>query len=638
MAETSDVTQVQREAPDIEARKLGLMAEAKRLYESPFSLPAIEAAGLSLGEQQAMDLARQGIGAYEPFIQGGSQAITQGMDLTQRGALAAGAIQTAPMFQKAQDVLGYGVNTLAPMAQYESLAGSGLQDIGAGIGRTIRAGDLAGGFMQADLRPATGSIEAAQFAAMQAAPSDFRTSANILGGGMQGAADATSFARQAGEAANQQFGQAGGSIGAAQMAAVRATPSDFTTSARILGGGMQGAAGATGTAINAAQQAAQQYGAASGVLGAGIGSLLGAAQSYDPRAAQSFMNPYQQEVTQQALKEMRRQADIARQGQAAQAVGAGAFGGTREGVQRAEFERNVQDQMQQRIMQDYAQNFAQAQQASMQGFESQQQRQLGQAQGLQQAAGQSGQLTGQQAQLALQVAAQQFQQAGYDANTAMQLAQLQQTQQGQALQQSAALQGIGSLQGQQAMQQAQLGQSGTGLVGQLGAQQAQLGLLPSQIAQSQAGIGAQRAGLYGQLGQGIGALTAQQASTDLSKAQALGALGGQMGALGTQMGAMGEATQQLGAADVGMLGQIGLLERQNEQAQLDAMRGTTMQEIMDPYQRLGFMSDIYRGAPSTQMSMTSQTAPSASPLQTAAGLGIAGLSTVAGAQKVGLFG
>lgn len=583
MAEQSYVTQVQREAPDIEARRLALMEEAKRLYESPFSMPAIEAAGLSLGEQQAMDLARQGIGAYEPFIQGGSQAITQGMDLAQRGALSAGAVQTGPMFQKAQDVLGYGVNTLAPMAQYETLAGAGLQDIGEGIGRTIRAGDLAGGFMQADLRPATGSIQAAQ------------------------------------------------------LAATSATPSDFTTSARILGGGMQGAAGATGTAINAAQQAAQQYGAASGVLGAGIGSLLGAAQSYDPRAAQAFMNPYQQEVTQQALKEMRRQADIARQGQAAQAVGAGAFGGTREGVQRAEFERNVQDQMQQRIMQDYAQNFAQAQQASMQGFESQQQRQLGQAQGLQQAAGQSGQLTGQQAQLALQVAAQQFQQAGYDANTAMQLAQLQQTQQGQALQQSAALQGIGSLQGQQAMQQAQLGQSGAGLIGQLGAQQAQLGLLPGQIAQTQAGIGAQRAGLYGQLGQGIGALTAQQAGVDLSKAQTLGGLGAQMGALGTQMGAMGEATQQLGAADVGMLGQVGLLERQNEQAQLDAIRGTQMQEIMDPYQRLGFMSDIYRGAPSTQMTMTSQTAPSASPLQTAAGLGIGALSTAAAAKTAGLF-
>jgi hypothetical protein len=583
MADTSYVTQYQREAPGIEERKVDLMDEAKRLYGQPMYLPAIEAAGLSIGEQQAMDLARQGIGSFEPFIQGGSQAITQGMDLAQRGALAAGAIQTAPMFQKAQDVFGYGINTLAPMADYERLAGSGVQDVGAGIGRVIRAGDLAGSYMQADLRPATGSIQAAQLAATQA------------------------------------------------------TPSDFTPSARILGSGMQGAAGATQTAQQAADIAAQQFGTASGVLGAGVGSLLGAAQRYDPRSAEAFMNPYQQAVTQQGLTEMRRQADIARQGQAAQAVGAGAFGGTREGVQRAEFERNVQDQMQQRIMQDYAQNFMQAQQASQQGFESQQQRQLAQAQGLQQAAGQSGQLTGQQAQLAMQAAAQRFQQAGYDANTAMQLAQLQQTQQSQALQQSAALQGIGSLQGQQAMQQAQLGQSGSQLVGQLGAQQAQLGLLPSQIAQSQAGIGAQRAGLYGQLGQGIGALTAQQAGIDLNKAQALGGLGAQMGALGTQMGAMGEATQQLGAADVGMLGSVGLLERQNEQAQLDAIRQTQMQEVMDPYQRLGFVSDIYRGAPSTQMSMTAQTAPSASPLQTAVGLGVAGLSTAAAGKTAGLF-
>jgi hypothetical protein len=559
------------------------MDEANRLYGQPMYMPAIEAAGLSIGEQQAMDLARQGIGSFEPFIQGGSQAITQGMDLAQRGALAAGAIQTAPMFQKAQDVLGYGINTLAPMADYERLAGSGVQDVGAGIGRVIRAGDLAGSYMQADLRPATGSIQAAQLAATQA------------------------------------------------------TPSDFTPSARILGSGMQGAAGATQTAQQAADIAAQQFGTASGVLGAGVGSLLGAAQRYDPRSAEAFMNPYQQAVTQQGLTEMRRQADIARQGMAAQAVGSGAFGGTREGVQRAEFERNVQDQMQQRIMQDYAQNFMQAQQASQQGFESQQQRQLAQAQGLQQAAGQSGQLTGRQAQLAMQAAAQRFQQAGYDANTAMQLAQLQQTQQSQALQQSAALQGIGSLQGQQAMQQAQLGQSGSQLVGQLGAQQAQLGLLPSQIAQSQAGIGAQRAGLYGQLGQGIGALTAQQAGIDLNKAQALGGLGAQMGALGTQMGAMGEATQQLGAADVGMLGSVGLLERQNEQAQLDAIRQTQMQEVMDPYQRLGFVSDIYRGAPSTQMSMTAQTAPSASPLQTAVGLGVAGLSTAAAGKTAGLF-
>ncbi len=584
MADITYTGQIVREAPEIEAYNLGLIESARQLSQQPMFVPATEAAGLSPTQIQAIDFAKQGVGAFEPYIQGASQAVTQGLDLTQRGALTAGAIQTAPAFQKAQDVMGYGVNTLAPMGEYQRLAGAGLQDTGAGIGRVIRAGDIAGGFMQADLRPAQGSI------------------------------------------------------GAAQLAATAATPSDFTTAARILGGGMQGAAGATQTAQQAAQVAGQQYGGATGVLGAGIGSLMGAAQAYDPNAALTYMNPYQQGVTQQALGEMRRQADIARQGMAAQAVGAGAFGGTREGVQRAEFERNVQDQMQQRIMQDYAQNYLQAQQAAMQGFEAQQQRQLGQAQGLQSAAGLGGQLAGQQAQLGLQVAAQQFQQAGYDANTAMQLAQLQQTQQQQALQQSAALQGIGSLQGQQALQQAQLGQAGASLVGQLGAQQAQLGLLPSQIAQSQAGIAAQQAGLYGTLGQGIGALTAQQAATDLQKASTLGSLGSQIGSLGTQMGALGQATQQLGAADTNLLMGLGQIEQQNAQAQLDAIRATQLQEQMAPYQQLAFASDIYRGAPSTQMALTSQSAPTASPLQSALGLGIAGLSAAAGAQKAGLFG
>jgi hypothetical protein len=51
------------------------------------------------------------------------------------------------------------------------------------------------------------------------------------------------------------------------------------------------------------------------------------------------MNPYQAAVTQNALAEMRQSSRHSRQGQAAQAVRAGAFGGTREGVQRAETER-----------------------------------------------------------------------------------------------------------------------------------------------------------------------------------------------------------------------------------------------------------------------------------------------------------
>ncbi len=376
MVDQTISTQYVREAPEIEAYKLGLLQEAQRLYNQPMFMPAMEAAGLSGTELQAIDFAKQGIGAFEPYLQAGSQGLTQGMDLTQRGALTTGAIDTAPQFQKAQDVLA------------------------------------------------------------------------------------------------------------------RAVP----------------------------------------VLERGIGGIQGAAQMYDPTSASAFMNPYQEAVTQNALQEMRRQADIAEQGAAAQAVAAGAFGGTREGVQRAETERGVQDLMQQRIMQDYAQNYAQAQQASQAAFEAQQARQL----------------------------------AG-----------------GQAL-----------------------GQAGMQFAG---------------------------------LGQGIGGLTAQQAGIDLSRAESLGSLGSQMGALGTQYGALGQATQQLGAADAGLLAGLGGLERQMEQAQIDAIRQTQVQDAMMPYQQLGFVSDIYRGAPTTSMALTSQTAPTASPLQTAVGLGVGTLATAAGAKTAGLF-
>jgi hypothetical protein len=376
MVDQTITTQYVREAPEIEPLKLGLVREAQRLYNQPLYLPFTEAAGLSGTELQAIDFAKQGIGAFEPYIQAASQGVTQGMDLTQRGALRAGAVETAPQYQIAQDVLA------------------------------------------------------------------------------------------------------------------RAIP----------------------------------------VLGQGIGGILGSATIYNPEMAFDFTNTYQAAVTQNALKEMRRQADIAEQGAAAQAVAAGAFGGTREGVQRAETERGVQDLMQQRIMQDYAQNYLQAQQAAQAAFEAQQGRQLAGAQAL----------------------------------------------------------------------------------GQAGMQ-------------------------FADLAQGIGGLTAQQAGIDLSKAQALGSLGSQMGALGTQYGALGQATQQLGAADVGLLAGLGGLERQIEQAQIDAIRQSQLQEAMAPYQQLGFVSDIYRGAPTTSMALTSQTAPTASPLQTAVGLGVGTLATAAGAKTAGLF-
>jgi len=91
-------------------------------------------------------------------------------------------------------------------------------------------------------------------------------------------------------------------------------------------GALQAGAGAAGNLGTLAATAGQ--GLPTAAYGASM--LPGAASGYDPSQAAAYMNPYQQQVTANALQEMQRQADIARQGQAAQAVRTGAFGGTRE--------------------------------------------------------------------------------------------------------------------------------------------------------------------------------------------------------------------------------------------------------------------------------------------------------------------
>lgn len=369
--------QIIREAPDIEAYKLGLLKSARELAEQPINIPAYQVAAMTPEQATAAQLAQQGIGSYAPFLQQAGQAVQGGI-----GAL------------------GYGTQIAAQIPQYAQAAGAGL------------------------------------------------------------------------------------------------------------------------AALPGAQQ----------MITAGATGAMGGAQAYDPTGVTRFMNPYQEAVTNEALREMRRQGTLAQQAQAAQALRTGAFGGTREGVQRAELERGLQDIMSQRIAQDRAANFAQAQQAALQSFEAQQQRQL----------------------------------------------------------------------------------QGAGILGSLGAQQAQMSLLPSQIASQQAGILGQGAQLYGSIGQGLGQL-------------------------GVQQGALGESAQKLGQSDVNLLFNLGEQQRQIQQQALEAQRATALQSGMAKYQQLGFLSDIYKGAPSSQISITGQSAPTASPLLQAAGLGISGLAAATGAAKAGLF-
>lgn len=229
-------------------------------------------------------------------------------------------------------------------------------------------------------------------------------------------------------------------------------------------------------------------------LGTGIASLSGAYGGYDPNMGMAFMNPYNQAVLQESLREINRQGDISRQNLQSQAVRAGAFGGSREGIQRAELERGLSQTRNQAILGAMQQGYGAAQQQAQQAFEQQQQRQL------------------------------------------------------------AAGQGIGSL-------------------------------------------------------------------------------GTQLGNLGVQQAALGQTAQQLGQSDVNFLFNLGSIQQRQKQAELDALRSTQMQQSMQPYQQLAFLSDIYKGAPSTQMAVTQQQQAAPSPFQQIAGLGTGILSTAAAANS-----
>ena len=110
----------------------------------------------------------------------------------------------------------------------------------------------------------------------------------------------------------------------------------------------------------------------------GIPSLQQAQTQFDPTTAntQDFMNQYQANVTQEALKQLDEQAQKAQNQLAGQAVRAGTFGGSRFGVQEAELAKNLQDIKSRRVFEDLSRNFMQAQQQAIGTSEANRARQL----------------------------------------------------------------------------------------------------------------------------------------------------------------------------------------------------------------------------------------------------------------------
>jgi len=192
-----------------------------------------------------------------------------------------------------------------------------------------------------------------------------------------------------------------------------------------------------------------------GTAGAGLSRALGYSPSsiygctFTPGMADYYGDPYQQRVTDIALREGRRQGDIAKQQGAMGAIGRGTFGGARQALIQSEQERNLQ------------QNLADIQaKGSQAGFQSAQQqfnadaaRQLQAQQANQQAGQAAAQLAGQTGVSGLQAGleASRAQSANAAATQTANLERLK-TQAASETEKQALQQKINDIQYQQAME------------------------------------------------------------------------------------------------------------------------------------------------------------------------------------------
>mgnify|MGYP003141354346 CR=1 FL=1 len=141
--------------------------------------------------------------------------------------------------------------------------------------------------------------------------------------------------------------------------------------------------------------------------------------------------------------------------------------------------------------------------------------------------------------------------------------------------------------------------------------------------------GVQQAELQGRTLSEIGRAQAQGFNTALQAAQnqqRIGLSGGQL------LGALGAQQQRMAQQDINQLMAAGGVQRQLAQATLDAQRRTQLQQAYEPYQRLGFLSNIYAAGPKTQSQIEMATAPQTNPLAQSIGTGLGAFQAFTGVQ------
>ena len=165
--------------------------------------------------------------------------------------------------------------------------------------------------------------------------------------------------------------------------------------------------------------------------------------------------------------------------------------------------------------------------------------------------------------------------------------------------------------------------------------------------QNQAASQAGRVGAFGGARQGVQtAELGRQRAQAVGQAQAqnyqqaqqasMGRFDERMGRLQNVAGGYGQQAtqrQQLGQGDLSSLFAAGSQKQQREQQVADAGYRQQIQQMYEPYQRIGFVSDIYQGMPSSSSALTMGSSPMTNPLAQAVGAGITGLSAYQGYQN-----
>ena len=152
-------------------------------------------------------------------------------------------------------------------------------------------------------------------------------------------------------------------------------PGGFASGARLAEAGGQGSLSTAPIALGYGQRGAQygEQGTKYGEMGSAMGQVaaragdLYAAQATNPMAVQQYMSPYMQNVVdyqkQQAVRDFAKQTPMLQ----AQAVGQGAYGGSRQAIVQAEANRALNSQLQGIEALGQQQAFQNAQQAQQYG-------------------------------------------------------------------------------------------------------------------------------------------------------------------------------------------------------------------------------------------------------------------------------